>query len=489
MTLLPMAVYGLEVPAGDVPIAARADIPAGFRITMAAIDPSAAPEGVDGAAPRATLKLIRAPLLDMEDDDSDFDPEEMDAMLAEGESDEDDESDDDVNGGPSDPSKSKKALKMAALRKELADEMDVEMTNGKTKGKGKVLDISEDFDDDDEDDEDDDDEDFEPEEFVICTLDPNQNYQQTLDITIGEDERVWFKVSGTHTIYLTGNYVEPDHQHPHDDYDSEDEDEDEYDYDLSPDEDELDDEDSEDELDDLENPRVTEVESEEEAPALVAASKKADKKGKNKRAAEESADDASTLDALVASALDEKLGKKQQKKLKNNAGKAVGADEVALKKEETPKGSDKKVQFAKNLELGPTGSPAAATAKAEKPKADKAEKPKAAPGVKTVNGVTIDDKKIGTGPAAKKGDRIGMRYIGKLKDGKVFDSNKKGKPFSFKLGSGEVIKGWDIGIAGMTVGGERRITVPAHLAYGSKSLPGIPGNSTLIFDVKCVEIK
>ena len=81
-----------------------------------------------------------------------------------------------------------------------------------------------------------------------------------------------------------------------------------------------------------------------------------------------------------------------------------------------------------------------------------------------------------------------MRYIGKLKDGKVFDSNKKGKPFSFKLGVGDVIKGWDVGVAGMAVGGERRITVPAHLAYGSKGVPGIPGNAQLTFDLKLLEI-
>jgi FK506-binding nuclear protein len=70
-----------------------------------------------------------------------------------------------------------------------------------------------------------------------------------------------------------------------------------------------------------------------------------------------------------------------------------------------------------------------------------------------------------------------------------FTANKSGKPFTFKLGTGEVIKGWDIGIAGMSVGGERRITIPAHLAYGSKAQPGIPGNSTLTFDVKLLEIK
>lgn len=68
-------------------------------------------------------------------------------------------------------------------------------------------------------------------------------------------------------------------------------------------------------------------------------------------------------------------------------------------------------------------------------------------------------------------------------------ANKKGKPFSFKLGKGEVIKGWEIGVAGMAVGGERRITIPPQLAYGKKDLPGIPGNSKLVFDVKLLEIK
>jgi FK506-binding nuclear protein len=144
---------------------------------MAAIDPSAEPEHTEGGSsqPRATLKLIRAPLIDMDDDeDSDFDPEEMDAMLA---SDEDGESsDEDANGGPSDPAKSKKARKAAAvkqLRKELAEDMEVDDAPKAGKGKGKVLDISEDFEDDDED-SDEDDEDFEPEEFVLCTLDPSK---------------------------------------------------------------------------------------------------------------------------------------------------------------------------------------------------------------------------------------------------------------------------------------------------------------------------
>jgi FK506-binding nuclear protein len=77
-----------------------------------------------------------------------------------------------------------------------------------------------------------------------------------------------------------------------------------------------------------------------------------------------------------------------------------------------------------------------------------------------------------------------LRYIGKLKNGKIFDSNTKGKPFSLHLGKGEVIKGWDVGLAGMKVGGERRITVPPNMAYGTKGLPDIPANSELIFECK-----
>lgn len=82
--------------------------------------------------------------------------------------------------------------------------------------------------------------------------------------------------------------------------------------------------------------------------------------------------------------------------------------------------------------------------------------------------------KVGSGPVAKAGKRLGMRYIGKLTNGKQFDANTGGKPFSFLLGRGEVIAGWDQGLVGMAVGGERRLTIPAKLAYGNSKLPGIP---------------
>ena len=264
-----------------------------------------------------------------------------------------------------------------------------------------------------------------------------QRYQQTLDLTIPEGQTTFFKVTGTHAIYLTGNYVVSPEDGPDDDDD------------MSPDEDELEGDlyDGEsDELDNLEDPRITEVGSEEdEAPKLIKSKskEKVAEKGKNKRVAEESDNEAATLDAIMDKSLkpaepatngEPKLSKKQLKKLKNNAGKAVEAaiEKKDVKKEDpSPAKGDKKVQFAKNLEQGPTG--AAKEVKPEnksQPKQDtKAgkkenahEKVKPTLGPKNLpDGVKIDDKKLGTGPACKKGDKVGMRYIGKLSSGKVFD--------------------------------------------------------------------
>lgn len=325
---------------------------------------------------------------------------------------------------------------------------------------------------------------------------------------IGEGEKIFFKVSGTHTVHLTGNFVMPLDE-PSDDSEL-----DEDAYDLSPDEDEIDlldaieggDSES-DELDDLEDPRIKEVEGEDDAPALKALP--AAGKGKNKRPAEDSEDEEPALDEIMAKVLKQeesktaaadttpsekkltKAEKKKLKKLKNNEGQASAAPDTAIttevKKEvqvngTTPDSDKKKVQFAKNLEQGPTPS---ATKTAEKKDTS------TSLGVREVQGVSIDDRKVGSGPGAKKGSKLDLRYIGKLTaNNKVFDSNKSGKPFSFKLGANEVIKGWDIGLQGISAGGERRIIIPANLAYGSKGAPpDIPKNASLTFDVKCLAVK
>lgn len=92
----------------------------------------------------------------------------------------------------------------------------------------------------------------------------------------------------------------------------------------------------------------------------------------------------------------------------------------------------------------------------------------------------------GTGEGAKNGDNVSVHYTGVLEDGTKFDSSiDRGAPFSFTLGAGNVIKGWDMGVLGMKVGEKRKLTIPSNLAYGPSGVPGsIPGGATLIFEVE-----
>jgi FKBP-type peptidyl-prolyl cis-trans isomerase len=111
--------------------------------------------------------------------------------------------------------------------------------------------------------------------------------------------------------------------------------------------------------------------------------------------------------------------------------------------------------------------------------------------VKTASGLQYWDINIGTGAEAKPGSLVTVHYTGWLTTGKKFDSSADaGKPFNFTIGRGQVIKGWDEGVAGMKVGGKRQLRIPADLAYGEKGYPGvIPANATLIFDVQLLSVK
>lgn len=103
----------------------------------------------------------------------------------------------------------------------------------------------------------------------------------------------------------------------------------------------------------------------------------------------------------------------------------------------------------------------------------------------------IEDLVVGTGPSPTKGQMAIVHYTGTLTDGTKFDSSlDRGTPFSFPLGMGRVIKGWDEGVATMKVGGKRKLTVPPEMGYGARGFPGvIPPNSTLIFEVELLDIR
>jgi FKBP-type peptidyl-prolyl cis-trans isomerase FkpA len=110
---------------------------------------------------------------------------------------------------------------------------------------------------------------------------------------------------------------------------------------------------------------------------------------------------------------------------------------------------------------------------------------------KNASGLEYQEIKIGEGAEAKAGMTVDVHYTGWLLDGTKFDSSvDRGKPFSFHLGAGEVIRGWDEGVAGMKLGGKRKLRIPAELGYGSRGAGGvIPGNATLIFDVELLSVK
>jgi FKBP-type peptidyl-prolyl cis-trans isomerase len=109
--------------------------------------------------------------------------------------------------------------------------------------------------------------------------------------------------------------------------------------------------------------------------------------------------------------------------------------------------------------------------------------------VTTPSGLQYEDIVEGTGATAKAGDQVQVHYTGTLTNGKQFDSSVGRSPFVFPLGAGRVIKGWDEGVAGMKVGGKRKLTIPANLGYGARGAGSdIPPNSVLVFEVELLKV-
>lgn len=110
--------------------------------------------------------------------------------------------------------------------------------------------------------------------------------------------------------------------------------------------------------------------------------------------------------------------------------------------------------------------------------------------ITTASGLQYEDVTIGTGTEAIAGKTVEVHYTGTLTNGTKFDSSvDRGRPFSFRLGIGQVIRGWDEGVAGMKIGGKRKLVIPSELGYGARGAGGvIPPNATLVFDVELLKV-
>lgn len=355
-------------------------------------------------------------------------------------------------------------------------------------------------------------------EVLLCSLVPGVQESCALDLLF--DQEVTFTVAGATSVHLTGYYMPLD-----DPYDSEDEDE----YDLEEEglEFSADDED----VNDLEghpsSVKIEEVIGDEDAGAAlvkkdllpITNGERNEKKRKKGDSAVKAAkvedtvmdeDDSEDEDGFAKKAAAEETPAKKQA--------VVGADGVptpgaATPTADTPTSQGKKKKNKKknkknrnapetpeakaNGEAGKATTPAntpAATTPAAMPAGKETTPKKGASAVKKFpNGLEVETLAIGKpdGKKAAAGKKVAMQYTGKLKsNGKVFDSTVGKKAFQFRLGVGEVIKGWDVGVDGMRIGDKRRLTIPPQMAYGAKGVPGtIPGNSWLTFDVELVNVK
>lgn len=314
--------------------------------------------------------------------------------------------------------------------------------------------------------------------YLLCNLQKSSSTQVGLDLNFKEGTRISFTSNGRGHVHLTGYLIPDDLEDLEQDLDDDIEEEEvpelvgkndkrkakESPVDKkslkrlksskpeSSDEDDDDDDDEEEE-----DQSLLEVEDDSDSDEEVE-----DEEGSDEE--EDDDEDEDDDEEEVKPQLKTKLSKQQKKQQQQQQNQSQ--EDKARKQNNLVNGKDKKEPKKKNNE-------------------DQSQNEQMAKKKMLTGGVAIEELKVGTGAPAKSGKFISVYYVGRLKNGKKFDSTTSGDGFKFRLGKGEVIKGWDIGVQGMKVGGKRRITIPAPMGYGAKgSPPTIPGNSTLVFEVE-----
>ncbi|XP_011494143.1 PREDICTED: 46 kDa FK506-binding nuclear protein [Ceratosolen solmsi marchali] len=333
--------------------------------------------------------------------------------------------------------------------------------------------------------------------YLLCTLQKNSIWQVPLDLNFQEGTKIGFTFNGDGHVHLTGYLItEEEELDEMDDFEEEDdedipklvggkkrkasnspieqndvkqsktskvaEDEDDDDDDDESDSDNEDgvlEDDSDDDLDsEEEDMDEDESDEEDEDEDEIETPVKPSKKQKQKQNQQNQSNQQKLQNQQNQQRQNQQNNQQQNKKDKNKLTNGKDA------KSEREQGKQKKNKEESKME-------------------DKSEQQQQKRTIE--GGVQVEDIKVGNGAPAKSGKFVSVYYIGRLKNGKKFDQTQQGEGFKFRLGKGEVIKGWDVGVTGMKVGGKRRLTIPPNMAYGAKgSPPVIPGNSTLNFEIE-----
>ncbi|EEB05981.1 FKBP-type peptidyl-prolyl cis-trans isomerase [Schizosaccharomyces japonicus yFS275] len=329
---------------------------------------------------------------------------------------------------------------------------------------------------------------FEQEEQItLCTLMNGSIYQQALNITFPPGETVYFtKTGGKSPVYLSGQCTVV--QRSLEDYSEgeSDEDDDEEEEDVS----DLDSDEMNDMFDLMAEEASSDEEEESEDGEPGVTIEELESEQEEEKEEQEEQEEEVKPEAGAEDKKEKKQSKKEKKAKKDEKNEDKETDKEDKEKEgEAEAEEENESNSSAEVESTPSsGSKRSRDQASAEPSKKQKTETEQYPKKKLEGDVMVQDKVMGMGPVAKTGKRIAVRYIGRLSNGKVFDKNVSGKPFSFYLGKGEVIRGWDIGIPGMQIGGQRTIQIPALLAYGKKKIPGIPPNSDLTFEVKLLSV-
>ncbi|XP_063981398.1 46 kDa FK506-binding nuclear protein-like [Diachasmimorpha longicaudata] len=331
--------------------------------------------------------------------------------------------------------------------------------------------------------------------YLLCNLKKGHVWQVPLDLNFQEGTKIAFTSNGRGHVHLTGYLVPDEGIDDLDDLDEEDEEEEEEDED--------------------EVPQLVGKRKAKNSPKEGKSTKRL--KGSIKEVAEDeeeddSSDDEGLLDGLMADDDseddecsededeaeakheedddDEESEEEEEEEVEEVKPQKKGKQNQSQQQEQSLKQQKKKKKEKAQQEQKQAGALVNGNDKKAEKKGKEVHNDSSVPKKKTVSGgVQIEELKLGEGAPAKPGRFVSVYYIGRLSNGKKFDATMQGEGFKFRLGKGEVIRGWDVGLQGMKAGGKRRLTIPPHMAYGVKGCPpSIPGNSELVFDVELKKV-